>query len=128
MLCSTFCRHICLPTLFTLSTLLLILASASFYIYVIFLQCHLQLQKMFFLFPDPHFKEKNHRRRIIRYNFTQMPYALEFPEEAQEIDPISLHISIIVFKFADLCLSSSDQLMTIWFLFARIVIFPIYCM
>eukprot|EP00249_Psilotum_nudum_P017344 c26273_g1_i1 orf=526-1449(-) len=23
------------------------------------------LQKMFFLFPDPHFKEKNHRRRII---------------------------------------------------------------
>lgn len=24
-----------------------------------------QLQKMFFLFPDPHFKEKNHRRRII---------------------------------------------------------------
>ncbi|KAH7366314.1 hypothetical protein KP509_18G072300 [Ceratopteris richardii] len=24
-----------------------------------------QLQKMFFLFPDPHFKERNHRRRII---------------------------------------------------------------
>lgn len=24
-----------------------------------------QLEKMFFLFPDPHFKEKNHRRRII---------------------------------------------------------------
>eukprot|EP00271_Cylindrocystis_brebissonii_P013785 TRINITY_DN3405_c0_g1_i2.p1 TRINITY_DN3405_c0_g1~~TRINITY_DN3405_c0_g1_i2.p1 ORF type:complete len:333 (+),score=50.30 TRINITY_DN3405_c0_g1_i2:134-1132(+) len=24
-----------------------------------------QLTKMFFLFPDPHFKEKNHRRRII---------------------------------------------------------------
>eukprot|EP01018_Ginkgo_biloba_P018499 Gb_23703 [translate_table: standard] len=24
-----------------------------------------QLQKMFFLFPDPHFKEKNHRRRVI---------------------------------------------------------------
>ncbi|KAM7265895.1 hypothetical protein ACFE04_003578 [Oxalis oulophora] len=24
-----------------------------------------QLTKMFFLFPDPHFKEKNHRRRVI---------------------------------------------------------------
>ncbi|MCL7023565.1 hypothetical protein MKW94_023875 [Papaver nudicaule] len=24
-----------------------------------------QLSKMFFLFPDPHFKEKNHRRRVI---------------------------------------------------------------
>lgn len=24
-----------------------------------------QLQKMFFLFPDPHFKERNHRRRVI---------------------------------------------------------------
>ena len=24
-----------------------------------------QLQKMFFCFPDPHFKTKNHRRRII---------------------------------------------------------------
>lgn len=24
-----------------------------------------QLKKMFFLFPDPHFKEKNHRRRVI---------------------------------------------------------------
>lgn len=24
-----------------------------------------QLEKLFFLFPDPHFKEKNHRRRII---------------------------------------------------------------
>ncbi|ERM93489.1 tRNA (guanine-N(7)-)-methyltransferase [Amborella trichopoda] len=24
-----------------------------------------QLQKLFFLFPDPHFKEKNHRRRVI---------------------------------------------------------------
>ena len=24
-----------------------------------------QLLKMFFLFPDPHFKEKNHRRRVI---------------------------------------------------------------
>ncbi|XP_073027217.1 tRNA (guanine-N(7)-)-methyltransferase isoform X2 [Primulina eburnea] len=24
-----------------------------------------QLAKMFFLFPDPHFKEKNHRRRVI---------------------------------------------------------------
>ena len=26
-----------------------------------------QLSKMFFCFPDPHFKEKNHRRRIISY-------------------------------------------------------------
>lgn len=24
-----------------------------------------QLKKMFFLFPDPHFKKSNHRRRII---------------------------------------------------------------
>lgn len=24
-----------------------------------------QLSKMFFLFPDPHFKEKNHRRRVV---------------------------------------------------------------
>ena len=24
-----------------------------------------QLEKMFFLFPDPHFKERNHRRRVI---------------------------------------------------------------
>jgi tRNA (guanine-N7-)-methyltransferase len=24
-----------------------------------------QLTKMFFFFPDPHFKEKNHRRRVI---------------------------------------------------------------
>ncbi|KAI4378599.1 hypothetical protein MLD38_016057 [Melastoma candidum] len=24
-----------------------------------------QLTKMFFLFPDPHFKEKSHRRRVI---------------------------------------------------------------
>ncbi|KAG0479780.1 hypothetical protein HPP92_010638 [Vanilla planifolia] len=27
--------------------------------------CKGQLSKMFFLFPDPHFKEKNHRRRVI---------------------------------------------------------------
>ncbi|XP_020578756.1 tRNA (guanine-N(7)-)-methyltransferase [Phalaenopsis equestris] len=27
--------------------------------------CKAQLSKMFFLFPDPHFKEKNHRRRVI---------------------------------------------------------------
>lgn len=25
-----------------------------------------QLSKMFFLFPDPHFKKSNHRRRIIK--------------------------------------------------------------
>ena len=24
-----------------------------------------QLEKMFFLFPDPHFKERNHRRRVV---------------------------------------------------------------
>lgn len=28
---------------------------------------HHQLKKIFFLFPDPHFKKSNHRRRIIRY-------------------------------------------------------------
>lgn len=27
-----------------------------------------QLLKMFFLYPDPHFKKTNHRRRIIRLN------------------------------------------------------------
>lgn len=116
------------PTLYSLSTLLLILASASFDIYIIFLKCHLQLQKMFFLFPDPHFKEKNHRRRIIRYNFTRMPYPLENPKEAQELDPISfahIHHSIQVCRPF---LSSLDQLMTVWFLFAWIVIFPICCM
>ncbi len=26
----------------------------------------MQLKKIFFLFPDPHFKKSNHRRRIIR--------------------------------------------------------------
>jgi tRNA (guanine-N7-)-methyltransferase len=26
-----------------------------------------QLKKIFFLFPDPHFKKSNHKRRIIRY-------------------------------------------------------------
>lgn len=29
-----------------------------------------QLEKMFFCFPDPHFKAKNHRRRIIRCPFS----------------------------------------------------------
>ncbi|GFQ06369.1 tRNA (guanine-n(7)-)-methyltransferase, partial [Phtheirospermum japonicum] len=28
-----------------------------------------QLTEMFFLFPDPHFKEKNHRRRVISPHF-----------------------------------------------------------
>lgn len=28
-----------------------------------------QLEKMFFLFPDPHFKKANHRRRVINPNF-----------------------------------------------------------
>lgn len=28
-----------------------------------------QIEKMFFLFPDPHFKQGNHRRRIINRNF-----------------------------------------------------------
>jgi tRNA (guanine-N7-)-methyltransferase len=32
-----------------------------------------QLEKMFFLFPDPHFKEKNHRRRIIRCDNQILP-------------------------------------------------------
>ncbi|CAA6672507.1 unnamed protein product [Spirodela intermedia] len=37
-----------------------------------------QLSKMFFLFPDPHFKEKNHRRRVIsRHLLDEYAYALE---------------------------------------------------
>ena len=128
MLCSISYRHICLSKLYALSTLLLIFASASFYIYSILLKCHLQLQKMFFLFPDPHFKEKNHRRRIIRYIFTQMPSALESPEEAQELKPIPFHISIIiVFKFADLVYQDQINKWPFDFL-AWILIFPIYCM
>ncbi|RAL53057.1 unnamed protein product [Cuscuta campestris] len=36
-----------------------------------------QLRKMFFLFPDPHFKEKNHRRRVISPNLLdEYAYAL----------------------------------------------------
>eukprot|EP00252_Welwitschia_mirabilis_P026824 TRINITY_DN8947_c0_g1_i1.p1 TRINITY_DN8947_c0_g1~~TRINITY_DN8947_c0_g1_i1.p1 ORF type:complete len:347 (-),score=40.00 TRINITY_DN8947_c0_g1_i1:287-1327(-) len=37
-----------------------------------------QLEKMFFLFPDPHFKEKNHRRRVISVPLlAEYAYALE---------------------------------------------------
>ncbi|KAG6495341.1 tRNA (guanine-N(7)-)-methyltransferase-like [Zingiber officinale] len=37
-----------------------------------------QLSKMFFLFPDPHFKEKNHRRRVISIQLLdEYAYALE---------------------------------------------------
>uniref|UniRef100_A0A5B6YK07 tRNA (guanine-N(7)-)-methyltransferase n=1 Tax=Davidia involucrata TaxID=16924 RepID=A0A5B6YK07_DAVIN len=37
-----------------------------------------QLSKMFFLFPDPHFKEKNHRRRVISLHLLdEYAYALE---------------------------------------------------
>lgn len=37
-----------------------------------------QLLKMFFLFPDPHFKEKNHRRRVISLQLLdEYAYALE---------------------------------------------------
>ncbi|GAB2233365.1 hypothetical protein Droror1_Dr00002587 [Drosera rotundifolia] len=37
-----------------------------------------QLSKMFFLFPDPHFKEKNHRRRVISsYLLDEYAYALK---------------------------------------------------
>jgi tRNA (guanine-N7-)-methyltransferase len=36
-----------------------------------------QLSKMFFLFPDPHFKEKNHRRRVIsKHLLDEYAYAL----------------------------------------------------
>jgi tRNA (guanine-N7-)-methyltransferase len=36
-----------------------------------------QLSKMFFLFPDPHFKEKNHRRRVISpYLLDEYAYAI----------------------------------------------------
>lgn len=37
-----------------------------------------QLSKMFFLFPDPHFKEKNHRRRVVSpFLLDEYAYALE---------------------------------------------------
>ncbi|KAG6772982.1 hypothetical protein POTOM_024414 [Populus tomentosa] len=37
-----------------------------------------QLTKMFFLFPDPHFKEKNHRRRVISpHLLDEYAYVLE---------------------------------------------------
>lgn len=37
-----------------------------------------QLSKMFFLFPDPHFKEKNHRRRVISIQLLdEYAYTLE---------------------------------------------------
>ena len=37
-----------------------------------------QLEKIFFCFPDPHFKKSNHRRRIISYNLlSEYAYALE---------------------------------------------------
>ncbi|CAM8942095.1 hypothetical protein QQ045_012846 [Rhodiola kirilowii] len=37
-----------------------------------------QLSKMFFLFPDPHFKEKNHRRRVISpHLLDEYAYALQ---------------------------------------------------
>ncbi|XP_068643040.1 tRNA (guanine-N(7)-)-methyltransferase-like [Aristolochia californica] len=37
-----------------------------------------QLSKMFFLFPDPHFKEKNHRRRVISLHLLdEYAYTLE---------------------------------------------------
>lgn len=37
-----------------------------------------QLSKMFFLFPDPHFKEKNHRRRVISpFLLDEYAYALQ---------------------------------------------------
>lgn len=37
-----------------------------------------QLSKMFFLFPDPHFKEKNHRRRVISsFLLDEYAYALK---------------------------------------------------
>ncbi|KAJ1417850.1 hypothetical protein SESBI_16311 [Sesbania bispinosa] len=37
-----------------------------------------QLSKMFFLFPDPHFKEKNHRRRVISpFLLDEYAYTLE---------------------------------------------------
>lgn len=37
-----------------------------------------QLEKMFFCFPDPHFKKANHRRRIISHNLlSEYAYALK---------------------------------------------------
>ncbi|KAI0504557.1 hypothetical protein KFK09_015509 [Dendrobium nobile] len=40
--------------------------------------CKGQLSKIFFLFPDPHFKEKNHRRRVISLQLLdEYAYVLE---------------------------------------------------
>ena len=37
-----------------------------------------QLEKIFFCFPDPHFKKSNHRRRIISHNLiSEYAYALK---------------------------------------------------
>ncbi|CBI20788.3 unnamed protein product, partial [Vitis vinifera] len=45
-----------------------------------------QLSKMFFLFPDPHFKEKNHRRRVISTHLLdEYAYVLEAELEG---DPV----------------------------------------
>ncbi|KAG8076179.1 hypothetical protein GUJ93_ZPchr0006g46241 [Zizania palustris] len=51
-----------------------------------------QLLKMFFLFPDPHFKEKNHRRRVISMQLLdEYAYVMEvgvIPEELLKADPV----------------------------------------
>ncbi|KAL0312978.1 UNVERIFIED_CONTAM: tRNA (guanine-N(7)-)-methyltransferase [Sesamum radiatum] len=44
-----------------------------------------QLTKMFFLFPDPHFKEKNHRRRSCLEGH---PLFEALPEDELEADPV----------------------------------------
>ncbi|MED6107452.1 hypothetical protein PIB30_014065 [Stylosanthes scabra] len=50
-----------------------------------------QLTKMFFLFPDPHFKEKNHRRRVISpFLLDEYAYVLKpaLTEKELEADPV----------------------------------------
>ncbi|KAF2289414.1 hypothetical protein GH714_036030 [Hevea brasiliensis] len=54
-----------------------------------------QLSKMFFLFPDPHFKEKNHRRRVISLHLLdEYAYVLEIGgiiytiTDVEELDPV----------------------------------------
>lgn len=66
-----------------------------------------QLEKMFFLFPDPHFKEKNHRRRIIRYR--------------------SRFISVPVLRNSSLNgsgLSRTNPLFCHWFVWTHFVVTP----
>ncbi len=63
-----------------------------------FLERH-QLEKMFFCFPDPHFKAKNHRRRIIRCPPEPPPYlffrAACWSQRALRSPPVSVHCHVL---------------------------------